>query len=470
MFIRIKGVLLAIMDFIRKYPKLSVLIALVFFAGYLFLTVEMLHFSSEPKFCQLCHPGKTTGPLSEVHTWSKNIHAARDVKCLDCHGTPGFFGYMKAKIGGLRDIYGFVVHPKENMVRILTNVSTDPKYAAEIVPNEVCLFCHTDSYNKKIRDERLMSVGIHFRELDRVVNPGFRQSMGLRDILTEPLKSDIDPNHRKHLAAKVNCMDCHLGVAHGGEFKNRANMERCVQCHEARKNQISMSDISLGTGERAVTFGHQIHTAMFKCGECHPKLFPMKKGSTKLTFADHKTDKACYACHNGRKAHFDCGRCHASVPAPKGEIAFGKGGTAVKFSHDVHTVMFKCDACHTKLFPMRKGATKITFADHGKDALCYACHNGEKASADCTRCHAKALAPKAPITYKAKDMAPVSFSHGFHAGVFPCAECHSGIWPMKRGVKKMSMDAMYQGKFCGACHNGKTAFETTQCDKCHKAQ
>ncbi|MCC6347334.1 MAG: NapC/NirT family cytochrome c, partial [Nitrospirales bacterium] len=427
MFTRIKGVLRRVTDFVRAYPKISVLIALGFSAGYLFLTVEMLHFSSEPKFCQLCHPGTTTGPLSEVHTWSRNIHAAREVKCLDCHGTPGFFGYMKAKIGGLRDIYGFVVHPRERMVKILTDVSTDPKYAAEIVPNEVCLFCHTDSYNKTIRGDRIMSVGIHFRKLDGVVNPAFRQSVGLRDILVEPLKADIDPNHRKHLAAGVNCMDCHLGVAHGGEFRNRVNLERCAQCHEERKSRISMSDISMGDGENVVTFRHQVHTAMFKCSECHTKLFPMKKGATKITFADHTTDKACYSCHNSRKAHFDCGRCHAQVPVPKGLIAFGKGETAVKFSHEVHTAMFKCDACHPKLFSMRKGAAKIAFADHGKDALCYACPNGKKASSDCTRCHAKAIAPRAPIAYKVKDVAPVAFSHGLHAGIFPCAECHNGV-------------------------------------------
>jgi c(7)-type cytochrome triheme protein len=30
------------------------------------------------------------------------------------------------------------------------------------------------------------------------------------------------------------------------------------------------------------------------------------------------------------------------------------------------------------------------------------------------------------------------------------------------------MDDIYQGKFCGSCHNGQTAFGSMECQKCHK--
>ena len=76
--------------------------------------------------------------------------------------------------------------------------------------------------------------------------------------------------------------------------------------------------------------------------------------------------------------------------------------------------------------------------------------------------------PKGPLTYKVKGMSAVSFSHQLHTGMFKCDECHTKIWPMKKGAKKMKMDDMYAGKFCGKCHNGTIAFETTACDKCHK--
>jgi len=391
MFKKIGWLLQKVWDFIQKNPKLSILIIVALIAGYIYMTLEMLHMTSVPKFCQLCHPEKKSGPLSEVHTWSKNIHAARGVECLDCHGTPGVVGYMKAKMGGLKDIYGFVFKSTEHKMHILTMVATDPKYAAEIVPNEICLFCHTDSYNQKIRKERVMSIGYKFRKLDGVVNPGFRKSVGLRDILVENIKSDIDPNHKKHLTAGVNCVDCHLGVAHAGEYRNKVDLKRCADCHEKRKATISMADIKIGSGERAVTFSHKNHTAMISCTECHPGVFPMKKGSTKIAYADHTKDVFCYSCHNNKKAAFDCNKCHGSSMMPKG-----------------------------------------------------------------------------PLTYKVKGMSAVSFSHELHTGMFKCDECHTKIWQMKKGAKKMKMDDMYAGKSCGKCHNGTIAFETTQCDKCHK--
>ena len=51
-----------------------------------------------------------------------------------------------------------------------------------------------------------------------------------------------------------------------------------------------------------------------KCSDCHPKLFPMKKGEG-LKMADLNAGKACGACHNGEKAfktddNANCGKCH----------------------------------------------------------------------------------------------------------------------------------------------------------------
>ncbi len=63
-----------------------------------------------------------------------------------------------------------------------------------------------------------------------------------------------------------------------------------------------------------VTFDGKVHADKgFKCGDCHTKIFPMKK--TKLTMASMNDGKECGTCHNGTKA-FDvkdkanCGKCH----------------------------------------------------------------------------------------------------------------------------------------------------------------
>jgi len=42
---------------------------------------------------------------------------------------------------------------------------------------------------------------------------------------------------------------------------------------------------------------------------------------------------------------------------------------------------------------------------------------------------------------------------------------------MKKGTDKLTMAAMNEGKFCGACHDGKKAFSVkapADCVKCHK--
>lgn len=64
-----------------------------------------------------------------------------------------------------------------------------------------------------------------------------------------------------------------------------------------------------------VTFSGEGHASQkLICADCHPKIFPQKKGATRIAFADHTAGKAfCFACHNGKpafKAVGNCARCH----------------------------------------------------------------------------------------------------------------------------------------------------------------
>ncbi len=49
----------------------------------------------------------------------------------------------------------------------------------------------------------------------------------------------------------------------------------------------------------------------------------------------------------------------------------------------------KCNDCHTKIFPMKKGDLKMDDMKAGKS--CGTCHNGKKAFAvtECAKCHKK---------------------------------------------------------------------------------
>jgi c(7)-type cytochrome triheme protein len=55
-----------------------------------------------------------------------------------------------------------------------------------------------------------------------------------------------------------------------------------------------------------------------------------------------------------------------------------------------------------------------------------------------------------------------------------CDLCHvAGLFQTKYGSDKMTMAEMNRGRFCGACHNGKKVFSTSDpkaCRKCHQGK
>jgi c(7)-type cytochrome triheme protein len=87
------------------------------------------------------------------------------------------------------------------------------------------------------------------------------------------------------------------------------------------------------------------------------------------------------------------GNVYAVGPGKTVEFAGGDKGKVV-FNGDTHKAS-KCADCHPKLFQMKKGAFKLTLADHAAtDKGCGACHDGKKAfsqtnEADCGKCHKK---------------------------------------------------------------------------------
>jgi c(7)-type cytochrome triheme protein len=70
----------------------------------------------------------------------------------------------------------------------------------------------------------------------------------------------------------------------------------------------------------------------------------------------------------------------------------------------------------------------------------------------------------------------VIFSHQRHLpAVQKCSLCHMRDFKMKRGGSgPITLAAKQDGKFCGACHDGKTrmtgavVFAIDECDRCHK--
>lgn len=76
------------------------------------------------------------------------------------------------------------------------------------------------------------------------------------------------------------------------------------------------------------------------------------------------------------------------------------------------------------------------------------------------------------LEFKNSSLGTVTFDGAVHKkAAASCKECHTdGMFPkMKQGTVKITMDEIYAGKLCGACHNGKKAFEAkANCQRCHK--
>jgi c(7)-type cytochrome triheme protein len=60
------------------------------------------------------------------------------------------------------------------------------------------------------------------------------------------------------------------------------------------------------------SFSHDFHLQIYKCNDCHIKLFPFGKGK-RMSMADMDAGKSCGACHNGKIAFATkptCAKCH----------------------------------------------------------------------------------------------------------------------------------------------------------------
>jgi c(7)-type cytochrome triheme protein len=83
---------------------------------------------------------------------------------------------------------------------------------------------------------------------------------------------------------------------------------------------------------------------------------------------------------------------------------------------------------------------------------------------------AYAVGPGKTVEFDGKGAGKVVFDGKNHAAKAKCTDCHTKLFPMKKGGT-YAMKDMNEGKNCGACHDGAKAFSTkdaASCAKCHK--
>ena len=86
--------------------------------------------------------------------------------------------------------------------------------------------------------------------------------------------------------------------------------------------------------------------------------------------------------------------------------------------------------------------------------------------------NALAVPPGKTVDFEGGPMGKVVFDGKTHVDKgLKCTDCHTKIFPMKKGTEKIKMDDINKGNFCGVCHNGEKAFKSSDpvnCAKCHK--
>lgn len=184
-----------------------------------------------------------------------------------------------------------------------------------------------------------------------------------------------------------------------------------------------------------------------------------------------------------------------STPAMRlpADASYGRGLAAdsvVVFSHRTH-VQYEgnsCTGCHPKLFRILAPLAHTSHGEMNGGGSCGACHDGRKAfgvkdPAACATCHtgprpqaagaasapAESRIPR-PFFYPRGGDSPglVTFRHETHAKD-KCAACHPKLFPMKITPARPD-GAMHDPIACGACHDGRKAFDVENpdlCEKCH---
>ncbi len=160
------------------------------------------------------------------------------------------------------------------------------------------------------------------------------------------------------------------------------------------------------------------------------------------------------------------------------------------FPHSKHTEWLNCAQCHARLFPYRN--LKIQMADIFQGKFCAECHGrvSYPVLTGCERCHVRMQMPpdratpdflgtlqlaRVAPTGAAKprattdELPPATYPHWVHRIRYRCKACHMNLFEPRNGANQVTMKDIAEGKACGRCHDGTTAFKPSidNCARCH---
>lgn len=226
--------------------------------------------------------------------------------------------------------------------------------------------------------------------------------------------------------------------------------------------RVVIDNFSTGQGLPPVIFDHWSHRTMVTCRVCHVDVgFTMQAGGTGIRAADNRQGRFCGACHNG-KAIFEgkplFAACAEGPAAETGET---------------------CGLCHRageepemvdKFYRFAAGMPKERFGngidwqaaeERGLiDPQVFIAGISLRESVETIREDFTLEAGVAGIP-------TIIFSHKKHTAWNGCSTCHPQLFlGVRKGATKYSMIELFQGKYCGVCHD-KVAFPQKDCQRCH---
>jgi c(7)-type cytochrome triheme protein len=205
-----------------------------------------------------------------------------------------------------------------------------------------------------------------------------------------------------------------------------------------------------------VVFKHWLHRARYTCRLCHVDIgFSMKAGGTEIKEEDNKNGLYCGACHNGKESFSPEEKKTTGSTAKKNCDLCHSYGKKVKFKNDFYQF--------TKKLPRARFGDKINWVE--------AEENGQikpKDYLEGVSFEEEPLKYSSEVEMKSRvsEIPDIIYSHKKHTAWIGCEVCHPDIFEIEKGGTKYTMQEIFAGKYCGACH-GKVAFPNLNCRGCH---
>ena len=355
-----------------------------------------------PAFCAKCH---VMAP--EYSTWEASSHM--NIACTKCHIKPGIVNLVIHKPSAMKELYLYYTGTYDRPIKM------DHK-----LDDAICIQCHSPN----------------------------------RDFTPA---GDLIIPHDKHAAKKVQCIDCHSGVAHGNilgrkltEDGNYAawtqelgkqqmvkdytepKMNTCLECHIKRQVtqacEACHTTISLPPDHKVkdwgISHGHLAKGDLEYCNKCHSYSIEAKDIPVKDPLARYARGNVfCYDCHQKRPlGHTDDWRMIHKKDVKNGDVS-------------------GCLVCHGNQKPTPKEKTVPTY--------CAKCHGQKSDSSGQTSGTAKQGIGNSSTGQN---------NNGF-GQTGKLGKVHQSGWrKIHPGVVK-EKGATNEG--CWDCH------DTTQCSRCH---